>query len=55
MIALAGGVVDSYRNLTYKSIFGKYWVHTFCPQADIVLKVLYNCTMEKPRLSARTV
>jgi len=33
-----GGFTDSYHNLSYKSVFGKLWVGTFCEQAEFVVK-----------------
>jgi len=30
--------VDTYRNLSYKSMFGYLWASTFCKQADFVIK-----------------
>ena len=30
--------MDTYRNLSYKSILGKLWVSKFCEQADFVVK-----------------
>ena len=33
-----GGFHDSYHNLSYKNIFGKLWVSTFCEQAEFVVK-----------------
>ena len=35
---IQGGFHDSYRNLSYKSIFGKLWVSEFCEQAEFVVK-----------------
>jgi len=29
---------DSYRNLSYKNVFGKIWVSRFCEQAEFVVK-----------------
>jgi len=34
-----GDFVDSYRNLSYKSIMANTWVSHFCRQAEFVLKV----------------
>ena len=33
-----GGFHDSYHNLSYKNVFGKLWVSTFCEQAEFVVK-----------------
>ncbi|XP_023348743.1 beta-1,3-galactosyltransferase 2 [Eurytemora carolleeae] len=33
-----GDFLDTYRNLSYKSILGKLWVSNFCEQADFVVK-----------------
>ena len=33
-----GDFLDTYRNLSYKSILGKLWVSNFCEQADFVIK-----------------
>merc|ERR1712106_1093846 len=33
-----GNFHDSYRNLTYKNIFGLLWVSNFCSQAEFVVK-----------------
>ena len=30
--------MDTYHNLSYKSILGKLWVSKFCEQADFVVK-----------------
>ena len=30
--------MDTYRNLSYKNVFGKLWVSNFCEQADFVVK-----------------
>ncbi len=37
-ICLQGGFHDSYHNLSYKNVFGKLWVSTFCEQAEFVVK-----------------
>ena len=29
---ILGDFVDSYRNLSYKNIFGKLWASSYCPQ-----------------------
>jgi hypothetical protein len=31
--------VDSYRNLTYKSLTSLYWAASKCPRASFVMKV----------------
>ena len=33
-----GNFHDSYRNLTYKNMFGLLWVSNFCEQAEFVIK-----------------
>ena len=33
-----GDFLDTYRNLSYKNVFGKLWVSNFCEQADFVVK-----------------
>ena len=33
-----GDFLDTYHNLSYKSIMGKLWVSEFCEQADFVVK-----------------
>merc|ERR1712012_4692 len=30
--------IDSYRNMSYKNLFGLAWVATWCPQAKLVVK-----------------
>ena len=33
-----GDLLDTYRNLTYKSVMGHLWVSEFCRQAELVVK-----------------
>ena len=33
-----GNFLDSYKNLTYKTVLGHMWVSSFCPQAEFVMK-----------------
>ena len=33
-----GNFVDSYKNLTYKTVMGHLWVSKFCTQAKFVIK-----------------
>ena len=33
-----GNVLDTYRNLTFKSVMGHLWVSQFCRQAELVVK-----------------
>ena len=33
-----GNFLDSYRNLTYKTVLGHMWVSSFCTQAEFVMK-----------------
>ena len=33
-----GNFLDTYRNLTYKSVMGHLWVSEFCQNADYVVK-----------------
>ena len=35
---IQGNFMDTYRNLTYKSIMGHMWVSNFCNQAEFVVK-----------------
>ena len=30
--------MDTYRNLTYKTVLGHMWVSSFCSQAEFVVK-----------------
>lgn len=34
-----GNFVDSYKNLTYKTVFGLHWVQKFCRHAEFIFKV----------------
>ena len=36
---IKGNFVDSYENLTYKSVMGLYWVNKYCSNTKFVLKV----------------
>ena len=33
-----GDFLDSYKNLTYKTVMGHMWVSSFCSQAEFVVK-----------------
>ena len=33
-----GNFLDSYKNLTYKTVMGHMWVSRFCRQAEFVMK-----------------
>ena len=33
-----GSFLDTYRNLTYKSVMGHLWVSEFCQEAEFVVK-----------------
>ena len=33
-----GNFLDSYKNLTYKTVMGHLWVSRFCRQAEFVMK-----------------
>ena len=33
-----GNFLDSYKNLTYKTVLGHKWVSSFCAQAEFVMK-----------------
>ena len=33
-----GDFLDTYRNLTYKTVLGHMWVSNFCNQAEFVVK-----------------
>ena len=33
-----GNFLDSYKNLTYKTVMGHMWVSRFCAQAEFVMK-----------------
>ena len=33
-----GNFMDTYRNLTYKTVLGHMWVSSFCSQAEFVVK-----------------
>ena len=33
-----GNFLDSYKNLTYKTVLGHMWVSSFCTQAEFVMK-----------------
>lgn len=36
---IQGNFIDSYRNLTYKSVMGLHWVQNYCDHAKFVVKV----------------
>ena len=42
-----GDFLDTYRNLSYKSIMGQLWASEFCEQVliDTVRSVLTNCVL----------
>ena len=48
----SGGFIDTYKNLSYKNIFGKLWASEFCPQviflnSKVFIKSLFNVLLLK--------
>ena len=36
---IKGNFIDTYNNLTYKTVFGLHWVYSYCRKAHYVLKI----------------
>ncbi|VDI79652.1 beta-1,3-galactosyltransferase 1 [Mytilus galloprovincialis] len=47
---IQGHFIDSYRNLTYKRVFGLFWVNRFCDNVKYVIKIDDDITINIPVL-----
>ncbi|XP_071171184.1 beta-1,3-galactosyltransferase 5-like [Mytilus edulis] len=47
---IQGNFIDSYRNLTYKRVFGLFWVNRFCDNVKYVIKIDDDITINIPVL-----